>query len=320
LGATTTYSTASIDVGNAPPVAVDDSFNLLQGFDPVTSHLHILDNDFDPDGSLNMQMVEVVSGPVNGTVQIMSMAGHAGHAQYSPTDPNFIGSDSFTYRVQDNEGTWSNVATASINVTDGTVVGQSLSLDGTAGVDVADFSLGDGGADFTIEGWINFTDPQINGVDGFVGANSPVKNDINFNDGQAHVYIKGVGDVAVSTKVMGVDDPTHFAFVREGGITSIYVDGVLDVVGTTVWNGAFNIDKIGWATKGGALGLNGEIDELRFWDDARTATEIAQNYDQSIVTGLPNLVANYGFDGNLDDGYGTEAPLPGGGFYTDPLL
>jgi len=53
---------------------------------------------------------------------------------------------------------------------------------------------------------------------------------------------------------------------------------------------------------------------------SRTATEIAQNYDQSIVTGLPNLVANYGFDGNLDDGYGTEAPLPVGGFYTDPLL
>jgi len=105
-------------VGNAPPVAVDDSFNLLQGFDPMANHLHILDNDSDPDGSLNMQMVEVLSGPVNGTVQIMTAAGHAGHAQYTPTDPNFLGTDSFTYRVQDNEGTWSNVATATISVTD----------------------------------------------------------------------------------------------------------------------------------------------------------------------------------------------------------
>jgi len=322
LGASTTYTSVDIDVGNVPPVAVDDSVTLSQGFDPQASHLHILDNDYDPDGTLDMQMVEIVSGPTNGTIEIMDTeqelidrglpTGHYGHAEYVPTDANFVGSDSFTYRVRDSEGTWSNVATVTIDVVEPSIGGtQALSLDGTEGVDVQDFSLGEGGSDFTIEGWVTFTSGPINNVDGIAGSGTNWRNgnDINFYNGFARLYDSDYGDLVTATTAVELNTPTHFAFVREDGIASLYINGVLDAEGTVAWTDAFDIQEIGWALKGGDAGLEGIVDEFRFWSDARTATEIADNYDQAIQTLDPDLVANYHFDGDLDDGNGAT-PLP----------
>ncbi|WP_417480788.1 LamG-like jellyroll fold domain-containing protein [Maricaulis maris] len=332
LGASTTFDSVSIEIGNTPPVAVDDLFTLDQGFDPLANHLHILDNDSDPDGSLNMQMVEVLSGPTFGTIEIIDTdaellerglaTGHYGHAEYVPTDSDFVGTDSFTYRVQDNEGAWSNVATATIVVTDPTAVpGQALSLNGSAGVDVEDFSLGEGGADFTIEAWVSFTGGAINNVDGIAGAGSHWRNgmDINFYAGKARIYDSNYGDMVVAETSMVANTPAHIAFVRENGIASVYINGVLDAVGTESWFAAFNIDKVGWGLKGGDAGLEGIIDDLRFWDVARSDTEIAAYYDQSITEGMANLVANYRFDGDLDDGNdATPLPaMPTGGLFVD---
>ena len=152
LGASTTFDDVVIDVGNVPPVAVDDVFALPVGFDPVASHLHILDNDYDPDGTLNMQMIEIISGPTHGTIEIMDtlqelldrglLPGHYGHAEYVAFDPDFEGTDSFTYRVQDDEGVWSNVATVTINVTD-TPPDVLDAVDDAITIDLADISSGD---------------------------------------------------------------------------------------------------------------------------------------------------------------------------------
>lgn len=108
--------------GNVAPVAVDDTGTITAG---TTKHLHILDNDYDLDGSINPQMVEILSGPSNGTLEIIDTqaeldargksASHFGHAEYSPTT-GFVGIDTFTYRVQDNQGAWSNPATMTVTV------------------------------------------------------------------------------------------------------------------------------------------------------------------------------------------------------------
>ncbi|MBZ0264690.1 T9SS type A sorting domain-containing protein [bacterium] len=67
--------------------------------------------------------------------------------------------------------------------------------------------------------------------------------------------------------------------------------------------------------------LNGAIDELRVWDVARTAQEIADNFESSITVPTAGLVAYYNFDegtgqtvtditGNGHDGYLGDDPGP----------
>ncbi len=116
-------STAPVESGsNLSPIAVDDIATVVEG---STNHLHILDNDFDLDGSLNRQMVEILTAPSYGTLEMIDTQAeldergkdmhHFGHAEYTP-EAGFTGIDSFTYRVQDDLGVWSNSATMTITV------------------------------------------------------------------------------------------------------------------------------------------------------------------------------------------------------------
>ena len=116
-------STAPIQSGgNLAPVAVDDFATVTQG---STNHLHILDNDYDLDGSINHQAVEILTAPSHGTLEMIDTQAeldarglgmhHFGHAEYT-ADASFTGTDSFTYRVQDDQGEWSNPATMTITV------------------------------------------------------------------------------------------------------------------------------------------------------------------------------------------------------------
>ncbi len=329
LGAATTYATADIDVGNVAPVAVDDTFDLTTGFDPVTNHLHILDNDTDPDGMLNMQAVEIVSGPSSGTIEIIDTeqelidrglpAGHYGHAEYVPTDPPFEGSDSFTYRVQDNEGKWSNVATATINVAAGGSpaggdAGSLLSQNNGSGVDVQDLVVT---GDYTVEFWaaletgsnVNKYDSIFKGgqhdsasgddpaTDGILG------NDLNFHAGRLRLYSTESTistDVIVSNTTVLADDVwNHFALVRDGDDFSIFVNGVLDATATNDLASDLLIDDVAANVRENKA-FGGKLDELRIWDDARTASEIASSFNTTIDPTEADLLRYYQFDDAVD--------------------
>ncbi|MCA0997329.1 PQQ-dependent sugar dehydrogenase [Alloyangia pacifica] len=217
LGAATTFDTVEITVGNAAPVAVDDSFSLTAGFDPMANHLHILDNDYDPDGALNMQMVEVVSGPSYGTVEIIDTqqelidrglpTGHFGHAEYVPSDPDFEGVDSFTYRVQDTEGEWSNVATATVTVSGGGTTPTTLAaVDDDIEIELSDIADGK---------WTNL---GINIFD----------NDTDDGAGFELLQIEGYKANGVAQSVSNFDSKGSLrAFSDGGGIFRVFDDGSL---------------------------------------------------------------------------------------------
>jgi CSLREA domain-containing protein len=101
-------ATVTITV-NAPPVANDDSADTPEDT-PVTIDVAL--NDTDVDGNLNPASITVISGPVNGTVT----SNGDGTFTYTP-NPNFYGSDSFTYTIADDGGLTSDEATVTINVT-----------------------------------------------------------------------------------------------------------------------------------------------------------------------------------------------------------
>src|SRR5690606_35000053 len=73
--------------------------------------INALGNDSDVDGTLVLTSVEIVTAPVNGSAS----ANPSGVITYTPGE-DFFGSDSLTYRVQDNLGEWSNLATVTITV------------------------------------------------------------------------------------------------------------------------------------------------------------------------------------------------------------
>jgi len=94
--------------GNDPPIAEDDLATTDAGV-PVS--IAVLANDSDPDGSLNPGIVTTVSEPKSGTTTVnpdgtityISVAG-------------FVGTDQFTYRVEDAHQAISNEATVTVEI------------------------------------------------------------------------------------------------------------------------------------------------------------------------------------------------------------
>ena len=92
---------------NASPVAVDDSLSVDAG---DTIAFSVFANDFDPDGLLGDATLQIVSGPLHGTL----IAGTNGSFSYEHSLANFVNSDEFQYQITDADGVQSGVASVRI--------------------------------------------------------------------------------------------------------------------------------------------------------------------------------------------------------------
>jgi PKD repeat protein len=93
-------------------MAVNDASVTGEGI-PVP--LNMLANDSDVDGSVDATSVVITAPPARGSLQLDPQTGTV---TYTPAT-NFVGSDVFRYRVRDNVGLLSNIATAVIVVQQG---------------------------------------------------------------------------------------------------------------------------------------------------------------------------------------------------------
>ena len=98
--------TITVNEVNDPPVAVDDSDSVDED-SSVT--VDVLGNDSDPDDGLDPSSVTVTSGPSNGSTSVNL----DGSIDYTP-DPDFSGTDGFTYEVCDFAG---DCDTATVDIT-----------------------------------------------------------------------------------------------------------------------------------------------------------------------------------------------------------
>lgn len=95
---------------------------------------------------------------------------------------------------------------------------------------------------------------------------------------------------------------SHIAGVWEGGTLKVYVNGVLDATATTTITalgaGANTDHKLRIGGSGGAQipRLSGSLDDLRIWNVARTATQIAETKDCELKGNETGLVAYYNFN------------------------
>ena len=112
-GILSTNATATINVTNEAPIAVDDAYTVRHDYGlavPLHDGLYppLLANDSDPDGDALAAVL--VSGPSHGQLEFNGN----GTFTYRP-DAHYVGTDSFVYAASD--GILSSNATATINVT-----------------------------------------------------------------------------------------------------------------------------------------------------------------------------------------------------------
>ncbi|WP_311567953.1 tandem-95 repeat protein [Photobacterium arenosum] len=110
LGATSQPATVSVTVSsvNDAPVVADDTATLLED----TPHtVNVLGNDQDIDGTIQAGTLTIDTQPGEGSVTVESN----GAVVYTPA-ANFSGEDQFTYKVSDDLGAESNIATVTMTV------------------------------------------------------------------------------------------------------------------------------------------------------------------------------------------------------------
>ncbi len=100
-------ATVSLNI-NGAPVAVNDDVSVFRN---SKIDIAILDNDSDVDGTILPGTVDIQSGPAHGNVVVNP----DGTLTYTPLT-NYVGGDTLTYTVRDNDGDESNEATVSIGV------------------------------------------------------------------------------------------------------------------------------------------------------------------------------------------------------------
>lgn len=100
--------TVTVVPANVAPVANADSAVVVTGASVL---INLVANDTDSDGTINPASVVIVTPPANGTVT----NNLNGTVTYIPA-AGFVGANSFTYNVKDNQGATSNNATVNVTV------------------------------------------------------------------------------------------------------------------------------------------------------------------------------------------------------------
>ena len=176
-------------------------------------------------------------------------------------------------------------------VTDGACdhCGTAVDFDGIDDFISVDSLLLEGNA--TIEFWLNL-DPGINSSDVILG------NDANFSlemaDGKLTVFDNGVQ--AQSSIITSPNQWGHYALIRSNGEWKIFVNGVLDVNATSVSDHVQDISVTTFGKSFRSQGLDGALDEVRVWNNARSAIQIAQYMSVHVAAFQPSLGLYWRFD------------------------
>jgi hypothetical protein len=112
----------------------------------------------------------------------------------------------------------------------------------------------------------------------------------------------------VSTRVVGDYVCHHIAYVRAGSLGTLYIDGTVEATHTADY--AFDTTKrysLGqeWDNNVTSDFYNGQLDDLRIWGTARTASEISNNMNVQLTGNEPGLIAYYTFDQGVGGGNNT---------------
>jgi hypothetical protein len=172
-----------------------------------------------------------------------------------------------------------------------------------------DVSLNSNG--YTIEAWINTTMTSATNNAIFRKGNNATAFSLGIASGKLNfsTRISSITNYRLDANQLINDGHWHHVacVVNQTGTPSVelYIDGVKQT-DVTVFTGAIsNIANVNFSTTNNlVLGFhstnnvyfNGRIDEVRFWNTARTEAEIAANWKNTIDPTISNLITYYRFD------------------------
>ncbi|MFM6976366.1 MAG: LamG-like jellyroll fold domain-containing protein, partial [Sphingobacteriaceae bacterium] len=190
----------------------------------------------------------------------------------------------------------------------------ALHLDGVNDrVNLSSNSISDGATAFTIEAWIKPDNSNFDGAWHAIfgkqsGANNTRVPSIYIMNGKVHLSawedntLADFGFVTPNAHILQ-NVWSHLAIVKESTSFKVYVNGVL--VHTANAPAAVNVNgpyQIGYVDNYYA----GLIDEVRFWNVARNATEISNNYNSALIGSETGLINYYNFNQGIAGGNNTN--------------
>ncbi|PIQ48252.1 MAG: hypothetical protein COW03_11055, partial [Cytophagales bacterium CG12_big_fil_rev_8_21_14_0_65_40_12] len=161
--------------------------------------------------------------------------------------------------------------------------------------------------DLTVETWFRIDSKPTNDWVRLVGKGaSTVRNyglwyntngTILFQQFGLNGFGQLVGDQTLIQTTLNDNQWYHLAGVRRGNLVELYLNGTLVVSATAAYTPLTDNTPL---TIGGATDMhslhNGQMDEVRVWNVARTANEIQANFDRPLDGAENGLVAYYRFD------------------------
>ena len=179
-----------------------------------------------------------------------------------------------------------------------------LDLDGTNDYVSLPNSINMGTSDFTLSIWLK-TDDVSSRQHVFQQTGSNDNRVIAINSGGSLTSrLGGSGSDQLSGVTLSTDTWYHIVLVHDNSENTLkwYVNGTEQNTNTSV-NVPSNTGTFYLGTNSDADDkfFNGQIDEVRIWDDVRTAAEIADNKDDELVGNESGLAAYY----KMSDGTGT---------------
>ncbi len=275
------------------------------------------------------------TGSSHGTVSVAADGSFA----YTPAT-TYVGVDSFVLTVNNGSHIFSQTVAVDvhspIDVLGARQNSGALSFNGSQYADAGNAgalaTLGSG--DFTMETWINLadvtTEQVLLGKEQHYSGSDPQMR-LGVVDG--HLFFMGQdssgngfwddGYALQSAQALTVGQWTHVAVTRHGDEFTLYIDGKADTTTTLAMTSmATSSDLlIGETIVDGNPdhGVKGEVTDVQVWDHARSATEMAQSYNQVLSGDQSGLIGYWNGTGLADlSGNGHDLTLPDGSAVVPP--
>ena len=167
------------------------------------------------------------------------------------------------------------------------------------------------GPDFTLETWLRVSQQEANdqwifskyaasGNVGWIGL------DIRGGTLKPEVIISGSSTVRHTLDAaLPTNEWVHLAATRSNGTFAIYTNGTLAASGnctTTGFNGATAAAPLKLLNAGNNQSFGGDVKEMRIWNVARTAEQIAAYYDKAATGREEGLIGCW----SMSEGYGSK--------------